>query len=105
MLQWWLEFYPPVAATLSILSTVLGVAVALIAFRAYRQSRSRPMLFVAVGFVLVFWVPLLLVVGWLLNPRAEILLGMLGELSRVIGLACVLYGLWAPGDAAAPRER
>lgn len=85
-----------IAFVLSLMTTVLGFAVGYIALRGYRRNRSRPMLFVAIGFVLVFWVPVFLVVGPLLVPTADFAFGMIGELSRVIGLVSILYGLRMP---------
>lgn len=81
---------------LTVGTTVLGLAVGYIAFRGYRQG-SGPMKFVALGFLLVFWAPFLLFVGNTVVPGLpEFVLGVVGELSRFVGLACILYGLWTP---------
>lgn len=86
-----------VATGLSLLSTVLGLAVAYIAFQGYRRNGSRPMLYVAAGFVLVFWTPVLLFASSVLAPVVgEFTYGVLGELSQVLGLVCILYGLRMP---------
>lgn len=86
-----------ISTALSIATTVLGLAVGYIALRGYRRNRSRPMLFVSVGFVLVFWAPFLLFVGNTAVPGLpEFLLGMVGETSRLLGLVSILYGLRMP---------
>lgn len=91
-----------IALVLSVVSTVLGLAVGYLAFKGYRQSRDRPMLYIAVGFFLVFWTPVLLLVAPLLAPFVgEFVFGVLGELSRVLGLVSILYGLWMPPEQPA----
>lgn len=81
---------------LSFGTSILGLAIGYIAFRGYRHG-SRPMLFVAIGFVLVFWVPFLLFLGnFLVAGLPEFALGLLGEVSQFSGLVCILYGLWMP---------
>jgi membrane-associated PAP2 superfamily phosphatase len=81
---------------LSLGTTVLGLLVAYIAFRGYRRG-SRPMLYVAVGFALVFVAPLVLFIGnVLLGGRAEFVFGLVGEASRFVGLICILYGIRVP---------
>jgi hypothetical protein len=68
-----------VTTVLTLGTTLLGLAVGYIAFRGYRQG-SRPMKFVAVGFLLVFWAPVLLFVGNLLVPGLpEFALGVLEQ--------------------------
>lgn len=86
-----------VATGLSLLSTVLGLAVAYIAFQGYRRNGSRPMLYVAAGFFLVFWTPVMLFASSVLAPVVgEFTYGVLGELSQVLGLVSILYGLRMP---------
>lgn len=88
---------PLIAFTLSLISTALGLVVGYLALRGYWQSRKRPMLFIAIGFFLVFWTPLLLLAGPVLAPvLGGFVFGVLGELSRIIGLLCILYGLRTP---------
>lgn len=91
---------------LSLMSTVLGGVISYIAFQGYRRNSSRPMLFVAVGFVFVFVIPFLLSVGPTLivitgggGPivaRISAVAGIIAEVSRVIGLLSILYGLRMP---------
>lgn len=86
-----------IAFVLTVTSTILGLAVGYLALRGYWQSRDRPMLFIAVGFFLVFWTPVLLVIGPFLTPLVgTFVYGMLGEISRIIGLLAILYGLRMP---------
>ena len=86
-----------IAFALTITSTVLGLAVGYLALQGYWRSRRRPMLFIAVGFFLVFWTPVLLLAGPYLVPVVgAFVYGMLGELSRVLGLVSIIYGLRMP---------
>ena len=96
-----------IALVLNVLTTILGLAVAYVAFRGYRRNQSRPMAFVAAGFVLTFWTPVLLLVSFVVLPQvAQVapqslglvnsLFGIAGSVSQLIGLACILYGLRIP---------
>jgi len=97
----------PIAFVLSTVASVLGLAVGYLAFRGYRQNRSLPMLFIATGFLLAFWTPVLLLasVGVLgavgqfapgMEGTVETAFSLAGETSRIIGLLCILYGLRMP---------
>lgn len=101
------SLFSTVAFLLRLLTTVLGLVVAYIAFRGYRRNQSRPMLFVAVGFVFVFWTPVLLLLSFLVLPEiariapdllgfVDFVFGVMGSVSQVIGLLCILYGLRMP---------
>lgn len=98
-----LNIIPPisprsVALALTLGTTLLGFAIAYIAFRGYRQG-SRPMLYIAIGFVLVFGVPFTGFIGVVLLPRApEYVFGLVSGTSRFIGLVSILYGLRMPTD-------
>ena len=86
-----------IAFGLSILSTLLGLVIGYIALQGYRRNRQRPMLFIAVGFFLVFWTPVLLLIGPYLAPIVgQFIYGVLGEVSQIVGLLCILYGLRMP---------
>ena len=65
------------------------------------------MLFVAVGFVLAFWTPVLLLVSFIVLPEVariapnvlglvDFVFGVAGSVSQLIGLVCILYGLRMP---------
>lgn len=80
---------------LEVLSLLLGLTIAYTAYRGYRRNDSRPMLYIAVGFLLVLGVPAVLsAVG--LGVRVEqirIFIGMLVQISEVAGLVAILYAL------------
>lgn len=93
--------------TLTLTTSILGLAVGYIAFRGYRRNQSLPMLFVATGFLLAFWTPVLLLGGFVVAgeigqfaPGMRITVntafGIAGEVSKIIGLLCILYGLRMP---------
>jgi len=86
-----------IAFVLTITSTILGLAVGYLALQGYWRNRKRPMLFIAVGFFLVFWTPVLLVAGPYLAPViGPFVYGVLGEVSQILGLVSILYGLRMP---------
>jgi hypothetical protein len=76
---------------------LLGLAISYLAYAAYRRNRSRPMLFIAIGFMLVLFVPgvLAVVLFVVLNVPAPIV-NSVGQVSEVVGLGAILYGLWRP---------
>lgn len=93
-----------VALVLTLGTTVLGFAIAYIAFRGYRRG-STPMLFVSIGFVFVFGVPFTSFIAVVLFPSApEYAIGIISEASRLVGLVCILYGLWMPSDRLTPSD-
>lgn len=86
-----------IAFALSVISTLLGLVIGYIALQGYHRNRRRPMLFIAVGFFLVFWTPVLLLIGPYLAPIiGQFVYGVLGEVSQIFGLLCILYGLRMP---------
>ncbi|MFC4358001.1 hypothetical protein ACFO0N_08585 [Halobium salinum] len=77
-----------------VLSVLLGLTIAYIAYRGYRQNGARPMLFVSLGFVLVLGVPALVGGTYLLVPGVpEVAAGVVTQVSEVAGLVSILYGL------------
>lgn len=74
---------------------LLGTAITVIAFRGYRRNRSRPMLFIAIGFGLIILVQA--VFGLLLYVLQidvdRFALEMVVQLSQVAGLCSILYAL------------
>ena len=85
------------------LTAILGVLIGYRAYQGYRRNRSKPMLYLAVGLVLVTAVPPLLSLtlsnltaleGWL------IVLSM--GLSQVCGLSSILYSLYGSFDSDRP---
>lgn len=77
----------------SIATFALGMAISYVAYQGYRRNGSRPMLFVAVGFVLVLGVQGVLVVAYLALPIAQTTVANVAQLFQVIGLGSILYGL------------
>jgi len=80
-----------------VIPMIFGLAISYLAYTAYRQNRSRPMLYVAVGFVLVLFVqaPLALVFVYVLELPTPVLNSLL-QIPEFTGLGLILYGLWTP---------
>lgn len=78
-----------------LLGAVLGVFIAYLAYRGYRRNRSRPMLFVAVGFALALGVPLTVTVAYVALPVAgdRVALQILTQTFELLGLLCIIHGL------------
>ena len=76
---------------------MFGLAISYLAYKAYRQNRSRPMLYIAVGFMLVLFVqaPLALALIYLLDPPTPVLNSIV-QIPEFVGLGLILYGLWMP---------
>ncbi len=80
-----------------IIPMILGLAISYLAYTAYRQNRSRPMLYIAVGFMLVLFVqvPLALLFIHVLELPGPVLNSLL-QIPEFAGLGLILYGLWVP---------
>lgn len=80
---------------LEVLSVLLGLAIAYTAYRGYRRNDSRPMLYIAAGFLLVLGVPAALsaVVLGVGIPEVQLAVGLLTQVSEVGGLLAILYAL------------
>ncbi len=85
---------------MQVLKALLGIGIAYIAYRGFRDNASRPMLYIAIGFVLVLGVPFLLllvstgllaVVG--LTQAAEAALVATSEISQILGLLAIVHAL------------
>jgi hypothetical protein len=96
-----------VSIGVSVVVSVLGFVVGAIAYRGYRRNASLPMLFTAAGFLFAFWMPGALAVGFLaldatvtfapgLRSTVGTALGFASQVCRIVGLLCLLYGLWMP---------
>jgi len=82
-----------VVLVLALATVVLGLYISYQAYRGYRRNQSRPMLFLAVGIVLLTFVP---AVFSTLGANVQALAGetvLLGFLSRLVGLLSILYGI------------
>lgn len=97
----------PIQFGLALGSAVLGLAIGAVALRGYRRHESLPMLFVATGFLLAFWAPPALLFVYLttdafatfapgIEASVVTAIGLGGEVTRIIGLLCILYGLAMP---------
>lgn len=95
-------FQPPVGivsstgavALFSAVVAVVGVFVAYQAYRGYRRNESRPMLYLALGIILLTAVPVVVHHGlnWLTSAtEAEILLGI--TVAHLGGVGAILYAL------------
>lgn len=102
ILQLWEPSMPPdwvvvFQQVTQILSVIIGVFIAYQAYRGYQRNNSRPMLFIALGFVLVLAVPfcVFLLYGALPDiPVSAVVIT--SQLSQVSGLLAILYALWMP---------
>ena len=92
-----LETLRTVRQVSELIPMVLGLAISYLAYTAYRQNQSRPMLYIAAGFVLVLFVqlPLSLILLYLLELPTPILNSIV-QIPEFIGLGLILYGLWVP---------
>lgn len=81
----------------ALLSLLLGIAVAVLAVQGYIRNNARPMLFVAIGFLLIVLVPLFALVGMALVPE-QILIWSVTAVMQTTGLCLILYGLWKPNQ-------
>jgi hypothetical protein len=80
-----------------VLAALLGIFIAYQAFRGYRRNDSRPMLFIAIGFVLALAVPFVLLLVTLAVPQAPVwIVGVLSQAAELLGLASIVYALWMP---------
>jgi hypothetical protein len=76
-------------------TVALGLVISYIALRGYLEQGSRPMLFVGVGFALVLGVPGLLSGVYYVTPLLDqVTTGVLTQASEIVGMLCLLYGLW-----------
>jgi len=92
-----------VLLAVTLLALVLSLAIVFQAYRGYRRNRSQPMLWLAVGLVLLTVVPFVIS---LTVASAGTALGfgpvvyayyvpILNRLIEVVGLACILYSLYS----------
>lgn len=102
VLQVWEPTMPPdwviaFQQATQILSVIIGVFIAYQAFRGYQRNESRPMLFLALGFMLVLAVPFTLFVLYGVVPGISVTAVIIvSQVSQVSGLIAILYALWMP---------
>jgi hypothetical protein len=76
----------------------LALVIAYVAFRGYDRNDSRPMLFVAVGFVLAFGGPGLVFLVSLVAPIPSLVTGGVTQAVEILGMLTILYGFRAPAE-------
>lgn len=77
-------------------TVLLGLRIAHVAIRGYRRNDSEPMLFVAIGFVLLVGVPAVFSAVFLTTSvLPEAAFAAITSLGEVFGMASILYGLRA----------
>lgn len=104
-LQLWEPAMPPEWVILfqqatQVLSVILGVVIAYQAYRGYHRNESRPMLFLALGFILVLAAPFSIFVLYALFSGIPVTAVIVAsQISQVTGLAAILYALWMPSQS------
>lgn len=77
-----------------LVTVILGLTIAYIAYRGYRRNDSRPMLFIAIGFLLVTGLPALAATAFFsLAQVDEVTAGVLSQAAEITGMLCILYAL------------
>lgn len=76
-----------------LLSVLLGLAIAYVAYQGYRRNDARPMLYVSIGFLLAFGVPSIAAVAWGAFGLPQVAASVVTQTGEVLGFASVLYGL------------
>lgn len=78
-----------------LVGAALGVFIAYLAYRGYRRNRSRPMLFVSIGFALALGVPLVVTLVYLALPvtGGGVIIQGISQTFEIAGLLCIIYGL------------
>jgi hypothetical protein len=83
------------------LIALTGLFIAYQAYRGYRRNDSRPMFFIAVGFILVVGLPFVLVVPTALfgdDPTALVVLTVFRDVATLAGTLAILYALRMPSE-------
>lgn len=77
-----------------LVGAVLGVFIAYQAYRGYRRNDSRPMLFISLGFILIFAGGVGVLTVFLLVPSIpEAGIQVLNQTVEIAGLLCIIYAL------------
>jgi hypothetical protein len=82
-----------VVLLLALATVVLGLYISYQAYRGYRRNQSRPMLFLAIGIVLLTFVPQVFSTLGVNVADVENATVLLAFLSRLAGLLSILYGI------------
>lgn len=84
--------------SLALATLALALAITVIAFRGYRRNDSRPMLFIAVGFGVIFLPQALLVPLMAVVTLDEFAVETAVQLANFVGLGCILYAITMDPD-------
>mgnify|MGYP006304465727 FL=1 len=76
-----------------IVSVGLGLAISYYAYQGYRRNDSRPLLFLAIGFVLVLGIPAILAIALYSFGMNRMLAGVLSQTFQILGLLSILYAI------------
>ena len=72
----------------------LGLYIAYQAYRGYRRNDSRPMLFIALGFVIIMGLPVVLFVPAIfLSDLPVVGIQSVVQALEIVGLLCIIYAL------------
>lgn len=82
-----------VVFVLAMATVVLGLYISYQAYRGYRRNRSRPMLYLAIGIVLLTFVPAVFSTLGANAAAIQEASVTLSFLSRLAGLCSILYGI------------
>ncbi|MFC7134184.1 MULTISPECIES: DUF7521 family protein [Salinibaculum] len=88
-----------VSQSINLVTALVGLLIAYQAYRGYRRNQSRPMFYIAVGFILTVGLPFVLLVPTLLLADVEpLLVGLIfvRDIATLVGLAAILYALRMP---------
>ena len=78
---------------LAVVVAGLGLAITIIAYRGYRRNRSRPMLFIAIGFGLIVFPQIAIGLLSAVIDVGQFAVQTVSQLSNLVGLACILYAI------------
>lgn len=77
----------------------IGLVIAYIAYQGYSRNDSRPMLYIAAGFVLTFGGPGLIFLVSLVVPIPTLVVGSATQFVEILGMGTILYGFLSPAWA------
>jgi hypothetical protein len=93
-----------VGLVFSIVALALGISTAYLAVRGYLRNGQRPMLFIAVGFVLVLLTPFPLLFSFIFPIAEDVTFYAISAINQTVGLCLILYGLWTPRTSNISKE-
>lgn len=78
-----------------LVGAALGLFIAYLAYRGYRENESRTMLFVSLGFALALGLPFVITLLYLVLPITgwQVAFQVVIQTIEIIGLLCIVYGL------------